>query len=282
MGDMPYHLPEDFSKFERLIQAVNQEDPAFTVHVGDIKSGGTLCTDEHYLKIQNYFQQFQHPIIYTPGDNEWTDCYRQVAGSYEPLERLDKIREIFYRTNRSLENGQLPLKSQDKIKGYEKFVENMLWEYGDLTFGTLHVVGSNNNLKTDSAAVNEEYQERNAANLFWLQEIFNQAKVNESQGLAIFLHASLNFQESENNGFRDFANQLREEAMAYTKPILLIYGDHHRFLVEKPLRDDNGQVLKHFTSLMVFGDQDVHGVEIRVNKKEKGLFEIRQYFVEGN
>ena len=282
IGDMPYHLPADFQRFERLIAAVNKEDPAFTVHVGDIKSGGTPCSDAYFLKIHHYFQQFQHPVIYTPGDNEWTDCYRSGAGSYDPLERLDKIREIFYKNNKNLGNGALPLISQHTFNGYEKFVENVIWDQEELTFGTLHVVGSNNNFKTDSAAVNEAYKERNAANLFWLQEIFNHAKAKQSKGLAIFLHASLDYQDSEKNGFRNFTKKLRDEAMAYKNPILLVYGDHHSFLIEKPLRDNNGKVLKHFTSLMVFGDQDIHAVEIRVNKKDEAIFEIKQYFVDGN
>ena len=29
------------------------------------------------------------PVIYTPGDNEWTDCHRVNNGGYNPLERLD-------------------------------------------------------------------------------------------------------------------------------------------------------------------------------------------------
>lgn len=282
IGDMPYHLPEDFQRFERLIGAVNQENPAFTVHVGDIKSGGTPCSEEYFLKIHDYFQQFQNPLIYTPGDNEWTDCHRSGAGSYDPLERLEKIRELFYKSSRSLGNATLDLQTQNSYKGMEKYVENAVWDYGDLTFGTLHVVGSNNNYKPEKPADNEEHEERDAANILWLEEIFNQAKASQSRGLAIFLHASLNYEDSENNGFRNFTKKLREEAMAYKKPILLIYGDHHRFLVEKPLRDDNGKVLKHFTSLMVFGDRDIHGVEIRVNKKDERIFDIKQYFIEDN
>ena len=37
IGDMPYKLPDDYSRFERLIGAINQIQPAFTVHVGDFK-----------------------------------------------------------------------------------------------------------------------------------------------------------------------------------------------------------------------------------------------------
>jgi len=280
---MPYHLPGDFERFERLTDALNREKPLFTVHVGDIKAGNTPCSDEYLMKIHGYFGQFHHPLIFTPGDNEWTDCHRDVAGSYDPNERLDKIRQIFYQ-ERNIYGSPLMLTSQNTHKGYEKFVENAIWENKGIMFGTFHVVGSNNNLKKEPGPLTEaqEHQERDAANIYWLEELFNQARNNKSQGVILFLHASLNFQDSSDNGFKGFTQRLQEEVLAFEKPILMIYGDHHRFLMEKPLREESGKVVKHFTSLMVFGDKDMHAVEIRVNKKDDSLFDIKQYFVEGN
>ena len=71
IGDLPYHIPEDFVRFERMIKQINDADPAFTLHVGDIKSGSIPCSDEYYEKIKNYFDTFDKALIYTPGDNEW-------------------------------------------------------------------------------------------------------------------------------------------------------------------------------------------------------------------
>jgi hypothetical protein len=282
MGDMPYFYPEDYERLDRLTTSLNNEHPAFTVHVGDFKSGGSPCSDEYFLKMQGYFQQFTHPLFYTPGDNEWTDCHRPAAGGFVANERLEKVREIFYTQNPSLVDPPFSYSSQNAYEGYNKFVENAIWEYKKVTFGTLHVVGSNNNFKTDTAADNSEFRERDAANQFWLEKIFQQAKENNSEGLALFLHASLNYEESDKNGFRNFTQKLWEEVLGFEKPILMVYGDHHRFLIEKPLVDDKGKVVKHFTSLMVFGDKDMHAVEIRVDKKDKELFIISQFFVEGN
>ncbi len=282
IGDMPYHIPEDFERFDRLISAINKERPAFTVHVGDIKSGSNPCSDDYYEKMYGYFQKFKKPLIYIPGDNEWTDCQRERAGKYDPVERLQKLRSIFYKESRSLGKRKLDLLTQNTYTGYEKFVENAIWEKGEITFATLHVVGSNNNRKPDSTNANEEYIERNNADLFWLGEAFNRAKQNQSRGIVLFLHAALNYKNFDQNGFLDFTQKLRQEALAFDKPILLVYGDHHRFQVDKPLRDDDGKVLPNFTSVMVFGDPDIHGVEIRVNRNYKSLFEIRQFLVDGN
>jgi hypothetical protein len=64
IGDMPYRLPDDYGRFERLIGAINRAAPAFTVHVGDIKSGGTPCTDEAFQRIKDYFGTFEQPLVY--------------------------------------------------------------------------------------------------------------------------------------------------------------------------------------------------------------------------
>jgi hypothetical protein len=279
IGDMPYNVPKDNVRFERLITSINKEHPAFTVHVGDIKGGSTPCTDELYEKMYAYFQEFQHPLILTPGDNDWTDCHRERAGGYDPVERLEKLRTVFYKDNKSMGQRSLDLLTQNTYDGYEKFVENALWEWKDIQFATLHVVGSNNNFNPDSTADNSEFKERNAADLFWLGEAFDRARSQQSKGIVLFIHAGMNYSDSETSGFRDFTQQLRQEVLAYDRPVLLVYGDHHRFLVEKPLKDENGRVLTNFTSLMVFGNPDVHAVEISVNRKYDSLFEIRQFFL---
>jgi len=47
-GDMPYRVPNDYPKFERVIKTFNQEKPDFIVHVGDFKSGSSLCSTEYF------------------------------------------------------------------------------------------------------------------------------------------------------------------------------------------------------------------------------------------
>ena len=71
-------------------------DLDFVAHVGDIKNGSSACTDEYFARIRAAFDTFEHPLVYTPGDNEWVDCHRENNGSYNPLERLDKVREVFF------------------------------------------------------------------------------------------------------------------------------------------------------------------------------------------
>jgi hypothetical protein len=47
-GDMPYHMPADFERLENLITEVNRDGPAFTVYVGDIKTGFHNCITDYF------------------------------------------------------------------------------------------------------------------------------------------------------------------------------------------------------------------------------------------
>jgi hypothetical protein len=80
IGDTPYVTDTDPTKLNELTQLVDQvnRDPHvdLVTHLGDTKSGSTKCTDEWNELILSVFQSFRDPLVYTPGDNEWTDCHR--------------------------------------------------------------------------------------------------------------------------------------------------------------------------------------------------------------
>ena len=92
-GDGPYYLWEE-GPFERLIADVNQTDLRWFLHVGDILDRS--CGDEVLAKRLAQFNTIRHPVIYTPGDNEWTDCHQGRSGGFDPLDRLAAVRRIFF------------------------------------------------------------------------------------------------------------------------------------------------------------------------------------------
>ena len=92
IGDIPYGDAE-IAKFPSRIQDINADSALkFVTHVGDIKNGSSVCSDEYFAGIRTQFDTFEHPLVFTPGDNEWVDCHRTNNGAYNPLERLDKLR----------------------------------------------------------------------------------------------------------------------------------------------------------------------------------------------
>src|SRR6186997_1472959 len=91
LGDTPYTERED-AEFLSMIRRMNQESLAFSIHVGDFKGSGA-CSDELFRKRLAEFNSFAAPLIYTPGDNEWTDCRRRHMGSGDPLDALARLRK---------------------------------------------------------------------------------------------------------------------------------------------------------------------------------------------
>ena len=71
-GDMPYGTAR-VPNYERLIADVNSYNPLFAAHIGDTKSGSTRCDDSHYSDTLGYFNNFFRAVLYSVGDNEWTD-----------------------------------------------------------------------------------------------------------------------------------------------------------------------------------------------------------------
>ena len=282
LGDMPYFLPADYGRFEALIGAVNRHRPRFSVHVGDIKSGSTPCTEEAYRKIFAEFQLFEQPLIYTPGDNEWTDCGRPLAGRYDPEERLAVVRKMFFPDHNSFGETKLPLTSQALNPTFAAYVENNRWTTGNVAFATVHLVGSNNDfVPNDSKGQNREFYDRQRANLAWLEEVFAEAAAQHRLGVVLFTQADM-FSPDKNahdaDGFTEILAALSRHAVAFGQPVLLVNGDSHRLLVDKPLPNPTAprQVLQNFTRLQVPGEADVMAVRVTVDPTQPALFQFQE------
>lgn len=283
-GDIPYNLPSDDSLFLNFIGKINAEKLAFSIHLGDFKSGSSLCNDDSYVKMLAYFSKFNNPLIYTPGDNEWTDCGRVACGNFNEEERLDFLRKAFFKDVFSLGKDKIKLISQKNDVGFEKYVENNAWDVQNVQFATLHVVGSNNNFNFDAKSQNKEFYERNNANIAWLKKVFADASKTNKLGLVLAIHADMFYNKNGEigTGFQSFLEELKNQTIAFGKPVLLLNGDSHEFIVETPMLYDNKKNRKtilNFTRVQVFGENDMHAVKIVVNPKNEQLFEIQPFIV---
>ena len=185
LGDAPYYVWEDI-RFRRLLRQLNASELAAVVSVGDIF--WRPCSDEMYFKHLEYFDSVRHPVIYTPGDNEWADCHEPRVGGYEPLDRLAKIREVFFADPaRSLGDGKMELASQGASPPFEEYVENARWEQQGIVFATVHLVGSRNALEPfpgRTAADDEESTRRTAAAAAWVRAAFARARETAAPAVA--------------------------------------------------------------------------------------------------
>src|SRR5258705_8746675 len=148
-GDTPYSRDEE-TRFPDFIAELNREKLAFVVHIGDFKNAIDACTDALYAQRRQWFDLSHHPFVYTPGDNEWTDCRRAFADRRDPLERLQKLREVFSSGNESLGQRTIRLERQPK-----ELPEHTRWEHEGVVFITLNAPGPDNN-----ARMKDEYAHR--------------------------------------------------------------------------------------------------------------------------
>jgi hypothetical protein len=287
MGDMPYQLPDDYARFERLITAVNQVEPAFTIHIGDTKSGSSSCADETLQKVRGYFDDFRHPLVYTPGDNEWTDCHREAAGGFDPLERLAKVRALHFAGAASLGAKPMPLERQSDVSEHRPMVENARWTRNGVMFATVHVVGSNNGFeRTPEAAA--EYFARDAANSAWIEDTYAKATAADAAGAVFAFQADLLLDTPErfdraNYGFWNTIQALSEGATAFGKPVLLIQGDTHELVIDQPLKATDGKTrLENVTRLQVMGAGEVQAVRVLVDPTDPAVFGFMPLIVPEN
>ena len=262
--DVPYTDDEE-TWFLALLEALGTDRTlAFVVHDGDFKSGQSPCTDELFNRRHAQFQNVAHPLVFIFGDNEWTDCHREEAGKYDPVERLNKLREIFASGPESLGKRTLRLSRQSSA-----FPENVRWTYGDVLFVGLNVPGSYNNI-----AQKQEYKERNAANGAWLKESFRLAATSGARGVLVVIHANPRFQAPlKPNPYRAFLTVLEREVRTFGKPVVLVHGDTHHFRIDKPMRDaQTGQPIENFTRVETFGTPDLGWVKGTVDVSDPEVF----------
>lgn len=280
IGDMPYRTADE-AKLDTLIGEINDEKIRFTIHVGDIKSGSSRCDDALYQREYARMEALEDALVYTPGDNEWTDCHRAAAGGFNPIERLAYLRSVFFSDpSNSLGDRELALEFQSA-----EYPENARWIRADVTFATLHVVGSNNNrvASTNPVGNDAEYEARNQANIRWLRETFEQATDDEAIGVVLAVQANM-FEDNVHNpsGFDQFLEALRTEVLAFGRPVVLVHGDSHYFRIDKPLMDPAGSRIVLFTRVEVFGDRDVHWVRGTIDPHDEEVFSFAAEIVEDN
>jgi hypothetical protein len=295
-GDVPYSAVQRESGVPNLIRDLNRNRLAFTVHDGDIKAGGERCDNPVYAQVEEYFNSLRAPAMYTPGDNEWTDCDRPTNGPYVSSERLAYIRSTMFETPYSFGMRRIRLEVQA-----EPYVENRRWQFDEVTYATLHVVGSNNNLG-DVAPDPAEWAARNAATNEWMRQTFDKAVARGSDAVMLIIQANPGFDGFDpargpvrdpatllpEDGFFSFLSELRREVVEFGRPVVLVHGDSHYFRVDKPLLDRNGNRIEHFTRVETPGNNaqsasnDVQWVKATVDDKNPEVFTFEQEVVRQN
>ncbi len=304
-GDMPYAKSGDQPKIPALIADINAARIAFSIYDGDTKDGSSVCDDETIsTKAADMFNSLRAPLVYVPGDNEWTDCHRTNNGGYNALERLTFLRQNMFNSATSFGQKKMVLNRQGEPG--RPFSENTRWMYKGIVFVGMNVPGSNNNKVNDGAcassksartqadcdADNAEYADRNAHNLIWLHDAFEMAKAKKAKGVMVVIQGDpwFDLPETEDineradaavNGYTDFLNAIVEETNSYSGQVVLVHGDTHFFKVDKPLVDQ-AHLVKNFTRVETFGSPNIHWIKVTVDPTNPNVFDFEPMIVPGN
>jgi hypothetical protein len=244
IGDIPYG-PAQIAEFPKVVQQINADPSVQLVsHVGDIKDGSSLCTDEYFGQVKKQFDAFSDPLVYTVGDNEWTDCHRTNNGAYNPLERLAKIRSIFFpQPGRTL--GLHPAKVTSQAA--QGIPEDVRFTRSDVAFAALHIVGSNNSMAPwtgKTAPTPEQTAEvlgRTASVVQEIRDTFEQARQDRNKAVVLLTQADM-FDPSVTTptfadlyAFQPIVQAIAQESASFRGPVYLFNGDSHVYNSDQPL-----------------------------------------------
>jgi len=233
-GDSPYGTsPTDTAQITAtpgFIDSVNADpDVSLVMHIGDIHSGKQYCTQAYDQQVFDLWKNFSDPLVYTPGDNETTDCHKKAegGGAYnsttgqidyvldsngnpvdyakgDPVANLDLIRSTFFpHPNVTLGARKQLVLSQAtaydrRYPSDAKFVENVLWYQAGVLFVTIDLPGGSNNdtdvwygAPVETAAQTQARTERTQADLHWLDTAFAAAKLTHAKGVVIGAQADM-------------------------------------------------------------------------------------------
>ncbi|HEX2894414.1 MAG TPA: metallophosphoesterase family protein, partial [Marmoricola sp.] len=194
IGDVPYGA-DQIAAFPGWIRQINADpDVRSVVHLGDIKNGSSVCSDAYFDQIRADFDTFRDPLVYTPGDNEWTDCHRANNGAYNPLERLDRLRQVFFD-----EPGRTLGQKQLRVETEAGFPENVLYHRARVTFAAANVPGSDNGLQPwtglgltqPTPEQTRAVADRTTADIALLRRAFAEAKQRGDRGVVVMQQADM-------------------------------------------------------------------------------------------
>jgi hypothetical protein len=281
IGDMPYG-PTGRAQFPNVIADINQHKLAFTAFDGDIKNGSERCDQPIYDAALANFNSFADPLVYVPGDNEWTDCDRASNGSYDPNERLALIRSMFAATPNSLGERPLPLLRQTPA-----YPENVRWQFGPVSYVGVNIPGSDNNAPQFDSTGKQidgdaaEYTARNAANVVWLDQAFAAAKTANSVAVMVIIQADMWTTEASAH-FADTKAELARLAIDFKRPVVLVNGDSHVLRIDNPLTDAKGNPIMNVTRVQTFGSALNHWVSATVDPRDPEVFTFHEHIIPAN
>ena len=209
MADFPYSPAEDRLLARQVTALPTAHD--FVIHLGDIKSGVAPCDEAAYIKIHRMLSRSKAPVFIVPGDNEWNDC--------DDPDKAWKFWKKHFTGFDQRWNHRFPVFRQIGRK------ENFSFVHKTVLFVGLNIVGGR-------LYDPDEWKQRHAENLDWTRrnvELFGP----KISCLVLLAHAE------PNKHHQDFFGPFDKAAAKFGKPVLVLHGDGHRWIHDRPFESQN-------------------------------------------
>lgn len=219
---------EGDTEFRRLLAEAGRSEPSFIIATG-IKSTSEACSDRLYQERRAMMNVAERPLVLLPAGSDWTGC-RNSNGKSNAIERLNRIREIFFPEPEALGARKLAVNRQSAIPKFRDYAENAYWEHEKILFVTLNVPAKNNHYLTE-AGRNSEYEDRMVANRAWLHRAFLTAKRKKLPGMVLVMEGDISAHveqgffarlSQKKDGFTETRRLVRTLAEKYQGQLLLV------------------------------------------------------------
>jgi len=228
----PFKVNAEESMLRNAIHETDAENLAFVV-VNGIKSNQEPCSDHVFMQRKGLFESAQNGLILSLATDDWSDC-RYADDRSAAVERLNRIRDLFFTDEFSFGASKIPLLRQSSSPKFRSYGENMRWEINSILFATINLPANNNNYHL-AAGRNNEFEDRLIANRDWLKMLVTYAKLKKLNGIVLFSDANpfSQPQDSSKNtsnkrdGFIETRRLINSLAAKYTGKILLIHNQQN-------------------------------------------------------
>jgi hypothetical protein len=220
---------------QRLKEAIEQtgdKSTAFVVVTG-IKGDKEACSDKLYQQRRTLIDDARRPMVVLPAGSDWTGC-RNSAGRTNAIERLNRMRELFYGEPTSLGAHKVALTRLSTSPRFRSYAENAHWSVDKVLYATVNLPANNNHYLLE-AGRNSEYEDRLVANRFWLNRLFAIARRDKLEAVVLFsegdlkalsqptgLRALLRRAVPEHDGFAETRRQVLALAQKFPGKVLLV------------------------------------------------------------
>lgn len=214
----------DEAGLKQAIVKGNAADLAFIVANG-IKASAEPCSDKLYQQRKDLFAASEIALIVSLTASDWTEC-KNSNGKTTAIERLNRVRELFFADEFSLGNNKIPLARLSTTKTFRNYAENARWELNGILFATINLPLGNNHYRVE-AGRNNEFEDRLVANKAWLRRILTIAKQKNLRAIVLFCDANPLAQPTatragRHDGFAEMRLAITAAANKFSGKLLLI------------------------------------------------------------